>query len=417
MATQSRVTDAVTLAHPEAVDPIVDFVKSADVVLLGEGTHGTQEFYQTRAAITRQLIEKHGFEAVATEADWPDSYRASRYAVGCSNDKDAAQALNGFYRFPQWMWRNTVIVELIEWLARFNTTQKGERRAVGFYGLDLYSLNASREAVLEYLDKIDPEAAGRARKRYECFGHAQVDPQRYGYEAAFGIRKSCKESAVAQLVELAQHTQRQLDTSEPDSGLAAFYAEQNARVVRDAELYYRTMFQEDERAWNVRDRHMMETLERLVGWLRMTGTGKVVVWAHNSHLGDARATEMGKRGQLSLGQLVREKWGDRSKNIGFTTYTGTVLAASRWGGPDRSEVRAEFTTERLERAIGVIYLPQTERASHYFYANLPSQFDAVVHFGHTTALQALPQISGAESMKVVKYEHVLLTKSRHVWTK
>ncbi len=415
-------SEVMALAGPEDVACIVDFLKDAEVVLLGEATHGTQEFYQVRANITRALIAQHGFSALAVEADWPDSYRASRYAAGRGSDQNAKQALIGFQRFPQWMWRNVVVTEFIEWLRCFNTKSKNLKSAVGFYGIDLYSLSASQEAVLCYLESVDPDYAARARLRYQCFDHGIIDPQRYGYETALGLRKNCEDEAVAQLIELIKHTHRWLDEADSGCNQAAFYAEQNARVVCNAEAYYRAMFRPGPASWNLRDLHMMETLERLREQMRISGqaNAKVIVWAHNSHLGDARATEMGRQGQLNLGQLVKQRWGDRAKNVGFTTHSGTVIAASEWNGPwevknvrpsrpDSHErvlqeigfdtfflplssseaVHTEFATERLERAIGVIYLPHSERASHYFYANLSAQFDAVIHFNRTTALKPL----------------------------
>jgi len=413
-------------------------------VLLGEATHGTQEFYLARAAITKDLVAKHGFEAVAIEADWPNSYRANQYVMGCgSRDANAQEALSGFCRFPRWMWMNTVVAEFIEWLREHNKPRQANRR-VGFYGLDLYSLTASRRAVIDYLDKVDSGAAERARRRYECFDHVGKDPQRYGLEVATGVRGRGKSGVVAQLVEMLRNTQEQLERyttegTEDHGSAAAFYAEQNARVVKNAEEYYTSMFDVSRESWNVRDTHMMETLERLVGWIRVRdgGHGKVVVWAHNSHLGDCRATQMGRQGnQLNLGQLVREKWGKRCKNIGFTTYTGTVMAADDWGAPGKvkkvvparedsfewalnqrgesfflplareeacEEVEQDLGGEKLERAIGVIYLPHIERTSHYFYAELTRQFDGVVHFRKTSALKPL-EAGRIKSKKAVEGE-------------
>jgi erythromycin esterase-like protein len=274
------------------------------------------------------------------------------------------------------------------------------------------------------MDGVDRDAAARARTRYKCFDHGIIDPQRYGYEAAYGIRENCENSVTKQLVELMNHAQRLLTSDSKDNAQAAFYAEQNARVVRNAEAYYRAMFLSNSNSWNLRDKHMSETLERLCTQLRAThqGIGKVIVWAHNSHLGDARATDMRRRGQLNLGQLVRQKWGDRVKNLGFTTHTGTVIAANEWNAPwsvknvrpSRSdshervledtgipafflpfegsgEMHAAFSAKRLERAIGVIYRPESEMMSHYFYANLYAQFDAVVHFSRTRALLPLDE--------------------------
>jgi erythromycin esterase-like protein len=389
-------------------------------VLLGEASHGTHEFYRERAQITKRLIREKGFTAVAVEADWPDAYRVNRYVRGRGDDVEAIDALGGFRRFPAWMWRNADVLDFVGWLRAHNDETGTGRPGAGFYGLDLYSLHASMEAVLAYLDKVDPDAAGRARARYACFDNYGEDTQAYGFASGLGLGPSCEQEVITQLVDLRRSA---AEYALRDGRIAAddyFYAEQNARLVRDAEQYYRTMYRGEVSSWNLRDRHMAETLDALVEYLgQKGGTPKVVVWAHNSHLGDARATQMGARGEWNVGQLVREGHGRDAVSVGFTTYDGTVTASSNWDAPAerkrvrpalrgsyealfhdvgpgrfllclRGDDRVEGLREpRLERAIGVIYRPETERASHYFPANLPAQFDAVLHFDRTRAVEPL----------------------------
>jgi erythromycin esterase-like protein len=405
-------------------DSLLDLVGDAQFVLLGEASHGTAEFYRERAEITKRLLVEKHFAAVAVEADWPDAYRVNRYVRGAADDASADAALAGFKRFPTWMWRNAEVLDFVAWLRGHNDALKDEARKAGFYGLDLYSLNLSMQAVLEYLDKVDPEAARRARYRYGCFEQFGEDPQAYGYAASFGLGESCEQQVVAQLVELRRAA---ADYARRDGRVAAdelFYAEQNARLVQNAERYYRAMFQGRVSSWNLRDRHMAETLEALARNLDRPGRpARIVVWAHNSHLGDARATEMGEGGELNVGQLVRQSHGDRAMLVGFTTYTGAVTAASEWDGPaERKRVRPalpgsweavfhaaglprfllplrgrrDWETPRLERAIGVIYRPETERASHYFHARLSRQFDAVLHFDETGAVRPLERTAAPE---------------------
>jgi erythromycin esterase-like protein len=401
-------------------DPLVEFAGEASRVLLGEASHGTHDFYRQRAEITKRLIKEKGFTAVAVEADWPDAYRVNRYVRGESPDADAAEALSGFRRFPTWMWRNADVLDFVGWLRAHNETLPPTSR-VGFYGLDLYSLHASIDAVLRYLEKVDPDAAGRARYRYGCFEQFGEDTQAYGYAASFGLAPKCEEDVVRQLVEMRR---RAADYANRDGRIARdeyFFAEQNARLVQNAERYYRTMFTGRVSSWNLRDTHMAETLEALAGFLRGEGQApKIAVWAHNSHVGDARATELGQSGELNIGQLVRERSGSDSFLIGFTTYTGTVTASSDWDAPaelkrvrpalsgsyealfhdvgiprfllmlgDESRAAAELSEPRLERAIGVIYRPESERLSHYFHARLMRQFDAVLHFDETRAVEPL----------------------------
>jgi erythromycin esterase-like protein/predicted phosphoribosyltransferase len=283
-------------------DPLMELIGDARFVLLGEASHGTHEFYRERAQITKRLIEEKDFTAVAVEADWPDAYRVNRYVRGAGADVDAEEALTDFRRFPRWMWRNTDVVEFLEWLRAYNDTLSPSARKAGFYGLDLYSLHAAMKAVIQYLERVDPDAAKRARARYACFDHFGPEPQVYGFIAATDRSKSCRDEVVSQLVELRR---RATEYARRDGRIAEdelFYAEQNARMVKNAEEYYRSMFFEEVSSWNLRDSHMVETLDALVAHLgRQDGRAKIVVWAHNSHLGDAQATEMGQRGELNVG--------------------------------------------------------------------------------------------------------------------
>jgi erythromycin esterase-like protein len=398
-------------------DPLLKRIGRARFVLIGEASHGTHEFYRLRAQITKRLIAEKGFNAVAVEADWPDAYRVNQFVRSQTKNQDAVDALAGFQRFPAWMWRNADVLDFIGWLRNYN--EHHPSKSAGFYGLDLYSLQASMRAVLDFLDKVDPEAARRARYRYACFEHFGEDSQAYGYAASSGLAKSCENEAVSQWMEMhrrAADLARRDGRAFPDE---FFFAEQNARLVKNAEEYYRAMFRERISSWNLRDTHMVETLDALVQHLGGKDA-KIVVWAHNSHLGDARATEIGQQGELNVGQLVRQKYGKEAVLVGFSTYTGTVTAASQWDGPaERKYVRPALPGSyewlfhrsgipnfllllddnqgatsllrqpRLERAIGVIYMPQSERVSHYFHAQLPDQFDAVLHFDETRAVEPL----------------------------
>ncbi len=406
-------------------DPLLELIGDARLVLLGEATHGTHEFYRERAQITKRLILEKGFTGIAVEADWPDAYRVNRYVRGQGSDAEAIDALAGFQRFPSWMWRNADVLDFVGWLRAHNDSLSSSDAKTGFYGLDLYSLHASIQAVLTYLDKVDPEGARRARYRYSCFDNFGEDPQEYGYTTGLGLSPTCESEVIEQLLDLQR---RAAEYARRDGLVAAedfFFAEQNARLVKDAEQYYRSMFRGRVSSWNLRDRHMAETLEELVRFCeKRYGHAKFVVWAHNSHVGDARVTHMGRVGELNVGQLVRERHARDSVLIGFTTYTGTVTAASNWGGPaerksirpalpesyealfhsagvprfllklrDNSAVVHGLSEPMLERAIGVIYLPESELASHYFYASLPRQFDAVLHFDQTRAVEPLERTS------------------------
>lgn len=402
-------------------DPLMEFIGDARFVLIGEASHGTHEFYRERAQITKRLIEEKGFDAVAVEADFPDAYRVNRYVRGVGPDGGAVESLSGFKRFPAWMWRNADILDFVGWLRSHNDDLRQDENKIGFYGLDLYSLHTSIEAVLTYLAKIDPIGAERARERYACFDHFGEDTQVYGYATNMGLAESCEQEVIAQLIEL---NRRAAELASLDGRVARddfFFAEQNARLVKNAEQYYRLMYRSDVSSWNLRDHHMAETLFALEKHLsENVGPAKIVVWEHNSHLGDARATEMSRRGELNVGQLVRERLGKDAVLIGFTTYFGTVTAASNWGEAaerkrvrtalpgsfeslfhetgiprslllmtDEGRARSVLREPLLERAIGVIYRPETERQSHYFRASLSDQFDAVIHIDETRAVEPL----------------------------
>jgi len=394
--------------------PLLDQIDDARVVLLGEATHGTSEFYRMRTRITAELVMRRGFNMVAIEGDWPDAARVDHHVRGL---KFPLRDDLTFTRFPAWMWRNREVVELITWLKSHNEVVEDPRRRVGFHGLDLYSLYKSLDAVLHYLDDVDPKAAKIARERYACLSPWERDPALYGRAAITEGYARCERPVVDVLRDLLEH---RLDYATAD-GDRFFDAASNAHLVAAAEEYYRVMYYGGPASWNLRDQHMFDTLERLLSF--RGPDSKAVVWAHNSHVGDARATEMGAaRGEHNIGQLCRQAFGDEAFSIGFGTHTGTVAAATDWDGPmqikrvrpshpasyerlchdagvaafllalrypARDSVREELGSPRLERAIGVIYRPETELQSHYFQAALPWQFDAYVWFNETRAVEAL----------------------------
>jgi len=399
-------------AGPFDLAALLRRVGDARVVLLGEATHGTAEFYELRAAITRALVLEQGFDVVAVEADWPDAARIDHYARALDVPPAEWQA---FARFPTWMWRNREFRAFVDWLHAHNAGLPLERR-VRFAGLDLYALYTSTAAVLDYLDDVDPESAAVARERYACLTPWQSDPAAYGRAALTGAYRSCEPEVVRMLTDLLA---RRADYARGGDE-RWFDSVQNARLVAGAESYYRTMYYGAHESWNLRDRHMYHTLMRL---LEFHGPrSRAVVWEHNSHVGDASATEMAARGELNIGQLCRQQFRDEVYSIGFGTDHGTVACASYWDGPlevksvrpshpdsyerlfhdtgERSfflplraagdpELRRLLTEPRLERAIGVIYRPETERASHYFHAVLPHQFDELVWLDETRAVAPL----------------------------
>jgi erythromycin esterase-like protein len=407
----------------EAAEPLPDlddpgfahlFDRFADrrVVLLGEASHGTSEFYRARAAITRRLVAEHGFTLIAVEADWPDAAAVDRH-VRHRPPRPGAEP--PFQRFPTWMWRNTDVAALVDWLREHNAGVGEPRRRAGFYGLDIYNMGGSIAAVLAYLDEVDPEAAAVARERYGCLTPWQGEPSTYGRAVLTAGYGRCEQAVTDQLRELLR---RRIDYVARDHE-GFLDAAQNARLVASAERYYRIMYYGGAESWNLRDTHMFETLCHL---LEAHGAdAKAVVWAHNSHIGDARHTEMGiVREELNIGQLCRERFGEEVALVGFGTHTGTVAAASDWGGdmevkrvrPSHRDsyerlchdagvpaflldlrrdeaLRRRLLGPRLERFIGVVYRPDTERTSHYADASLPGQFDAFVWLDETSAVTPL----------------------------
>jgi protein-L-isoaspartate(D-aspartate) O-methyltransferase len=394
------------------LDPLMNRIGSARIVLLGESTHGSSEFYRMRERITRELIVKKGFRFVAVEADWPDAARVDHYV---RHFQYPPSEWTAFARFPTWMWRNTEVRDFVSWLRKHNGTVEKNAR-VAFHGLDLYSLYDSIRSVLNYLDEVDPQSARVARERYGCLTPWQHDPATYGHAALTGSYPICEPDVVRALSDLQAKRRAYAE----HDGERFLDAEQNARLVANAERYYRTMYYGSRASWNLRDTHMFETLKNL---LAFHGAGsKAVVWAHNSHVGNAAATEMAARGEHNIGQLCREQFAEAAYIVGFGTDSGTVAAASEWNGPmEVKDVRpalagsyerlchatghARFMLglrgqpglcgadglgkERLERAIGVIYRPETEMASHYFRANLPQQFDEYIWFDDTRAVTPL----------------------------
>jgi erythromycin esterase-like protein len=416
---------------PQDYDPLMDLIGDAQFVLLGEATHGTHEFYKARAEITKRLIMERGFTAVCIEGDWPDAYRVNRFVRDAGDDTEAVEALEGFKRFPTWMWRNTEVLDFVNWLRDYNGRVPADSRKTGFYGLDLYSLYASIDAVILYLERIDPQAAERARERYGCLERFEDRPESYGYAVYAGLYESCRQDVLAELLEIQRRASQYAHLDGRIAEDEYFYAEQNARVVAGAEKYYGSMLDEDVSGWNIRDTHMVDTLVRLTEHLSRYGKTKAVVWAHNSHVGNAKATSMGARHETNIGALMRDRFGEEPVLVGFTTYSGTVTAASDWHRPEeRKAVRPAredsyegffhglgvpafylalrslrphfdgFPEDRRERAIGVVYRPETELYSHYFRANMLEQFDAVVHFDTTRAVEPLERSTRWEAGEV-----------------
>ncbi|UQN09096.1 erythromycin esterase family protein [Deinococcus sp. QL22] len=400
--------------QPHALNPVIQAARTANVVLIGEATHGTHEFYRTRADITKRLITEQGFDAVVIEGDWPEAQRVNRYVRGQGPDRTPEQALAAFERFPRWMWRNVVVRDFVGWLRTRNASQPGSMAA--FYGMDLYSLRGSRREVLRGLSILDPALARRAESRYGCLN--ALDPA-LPDDPAVSVAiaaQTCAQNVEDVFAEVRQLVtgRRRLPGAAPE---VLFDLEQNARVVKNAVNYERASLNllGGGSSWNVRDQHMTETLEAIRAHL--APGAKIVVWAHNSHLGDARATEMARQNEVNVGQLVRQRYGKDALLIGMTTHTGSVTAAPEWNLPGRlMQIRPSLegsyerlfhdtgipnflldlrrapqglVQDRLERAIGVQYVPASERLSHYFLASLPRQFDLVLHFDVTRALTPL----------------------------
>lgn len=404
------------LEHPlrtaDDLNPLLERIGDARFVLLGEASHGTHEYYTWRTEISKRLIEEKGFSFVAVEGDWPDCYRVNRWVKEETDARETArEVLGAFERWPTWMWGNEEIVELAEWLRRHNRDRPESRKA-GFYGLDVYSLWESMAAVQQYLQRVDPEAAARARRAYRCFDPYEEDVQQYAMATAL-VPTSCEDEALAILTEL----RRKAPEYREDSREAFFNAEQNALAVRGAELYYRTMVRGGSASWNVRDHHMIDTLARLVE--HHGPRAKAIVWEHNTHIGDARATDMAGAGMVNVGQLAREQWGDDDVVlVGFGSYQGSVIAGEGWGAPmqrmpvpparagsweallhtagshDRLLIFGEDEPEAMReprghRAIGVVYNPAHERYGNYVPTVLPLRYDAFLYLDQTRALQPL----------------------------
>jgi erythromycin esterase-like protein len=445
MSQSTRSTDSTGLieavratAHPlngsaQDYDPLLDLIGDARIVLLGAASHGTHEFYRGRAEITKRLIQEKIFAAVAVEADWPDAYRVNRYVGGMNDDADAVEALGGFSRFPAWMWRNTDVVEFVNWLRAYNDRLQDGAAKVGFYGLDLYSLRASRQAVIKYLDKVDARARDRVRAQYACFDNFGDNARVYGVFG--GIGRPCRDAAVAGVVELQQsHAVREARRKNLESEEEYFNALQNARVVRNAEGVYGAMYRSQAPAWNLREQDMAVSLDDLMAHLSRQGNrAKIAVWAHSSHLGDGRATEKREDRLVTVGQLLRQQHGAETVLVAFTTHRGTVTAASEWDGPPEikklrpafsgsfealfhdtqiarfmissrghEKVLEVFRKDRPERSIGAIYhseTPEAERAAHYFIACLAEQFDAVLYFDETRAIEPLEFTRGETTVE------------------
>ncbi|MDZ7767915.1 MAG: protein-L-isoaspartate(D-aspartate) O-methyltransferase [Woeseiaceae bacterium] len=401
------------------LDPLMDRIGTARVVLIGEASHGTSDFYRMRNRITAELITRKGFRAVAIEGDWPDAARIDHHV---RHFDYAPSEWTAFARFPTWMWRNQDVREFVDWLRIHNSNlDPGKRTA--FYGLDLYSLYSSIRAVLEYLDDVDPDTAALARERYGCLTPWQTDPATYGRAALRGSFRNCENDVVQMLVEISQ---KRREYAEHD-GERFLDALQNAKLVANAERYYRIMYYGSRSSWNLRDTYMFETLEALRSY--HWPDNKIVVWAHNSHVGDAGATEMSARGELNIGHLCRKAFGQDVYSIGMGTDSGTVAAASDWDGPMEiktvrpavvrsyerlfhettlpgfllslrgapADVSDGLSKSRLERAIGVIYRPETELASHYFEAVLPRQFDEYIWLDETRAVEPI-EVAELEGM-------------------
>ena len=409
------------VTDPHFCEKLSELIGDARLVLMGEATHGTREFYQARIALSQYLIQNKGFQAIAIEGDWTSVYPLHRFCQGAAEIAEIHKAFSGIKRFPRWMWRNTTIVGFLEWLKIRNSMAKIPAEKVAFYGLDLYCLHDAAQAVIDYLKIYHPEAMNEAIRRYACFDHVGGKLEHYGYLVKTKFKESCVKEVTAQLLEMQRLVYQNIGASLEDKE-RQFYALQNARVVKNAENYYQSLFEPHHVTWNIRDQHMADTLQNIIAHLESIHNvpAKVIVWAHNSHVGDARATEMSYHNEINLGQLVRERFGKETFLLGFSTATGTVTAASKWNGEahikkvqlplpgsyewlfhqakdedfilnlrDDKPLITLLKSSQLQRAIGVIYLPESERDSHYYFSHLPNQFDAIVHLDKTHAIVPL----------------------------
>ncbi|HYF97794.1 MAG TPA: erythromycin esterase family protein [Coxiellaceae bacterium] len=410
-----------SMDEPNTFDSLIKLVGDSRIVLMGEASHGTEEFYNARIELTKRLILENEFNAIAIEADWTSAIPICHYLKGISEDS-AEDSLSEFKRFPEWMWRNTTIPPFLQWLRNHNDGYSSDQAKIGLYGLDLYCLNNSMQAVIDYLKHYDEAAANIAMQRYACFDHHVADPQQYVYLVENKLKTPCVKEVSNQFLDMQHLAFTRLTKNLSDKTDALFYALQNARLVKNAEHYYRALFESNQLSWNIRDQHMAETVQNLIAYLedKLNKPAKIIVWAHNSHVGDARATEMSAKGELNLGQIVREQFNLSSCLIGFSTYSGKVTAADNWGSEGqcktiqpalrgsyefllhnlhmknfslnlRKDVRVNelLLAPQLQRTIGVIYRPDSERMSHYYFSRLPYQFDALVHFDRSTAIKPI----------------------------
>lgn len=415
-------TKAIALTGSSAdYEELLEAIGDRSIVLLGESTHGTHEFYEARAAITRRLIEEKGFSALALEADGPDCQPVNQFIQGTSTTEDPVSAMSRLQRFPMWMWRNREMLELISWLKSHNH-RPTTKHQISVFGLDLFNLSAALREVIAFLDRNDMEAADRARRLYACFDYTDQNPARYGRHVRTGSKASCEKEVIEVLRDLPEA--HRLKSRKDDE---LFFVRENAECVVSAEAYYRNLFNPLVNTWNIRARHMTMTVERIRRYLELKNRpAKVIVWAHNSHIGDCRATDMCHGGQWNLGELLRKRFSDQTFHVGFTTYQGRVQSAANWNHPPKPHLMppalagsyehvfhasglpnfllltrstrssTPLEEERLERAIGVIYSQETDRLSHYLNARLARQFDAVLHFDHSTPVQPLDLESRTE---------------------
>lgn len=400
--------------RPDEFDQVLDLIGDVPLVMLGEGSHGTHEFYETRQRITQRLIAEKGFRAIAIEGDWPNAASVDRFVKGGFGT--ARSSLDAFKSYPTWMWGNQDVLGFVRWLRDFNQALPDGQPRCGFYGLDLYSMFSSMEAVISYLERVDPDAAEAARQRFACFEPVNANMQVYAMLVHAGGLQSCEKQVLAVLDDLRQ---RREDFARQSPDYAFFSAEQNVLLTKAAENFYLAMLRGDPDSWNVRDCYMFDTLQRLRGHLG--ADTKIVVWAHNTHVGDYRATEEASQGYVNLGQLSREHFGDQVFLLGFGTHRGTVTASTAWGGPPelkevppamagtyedlfhqiglprlllplknlRGQPAASLLDRRHERAIGVVYNPGYERFGNYFRANLADQFDSYIFVDRTSAVKPI----------------------------
>lgn len=410
------------------LDVLIEEIGDARVVMLGEASHGTSEYYTWRTAISRRLIEDKGFSFIAVEGDWPECYAVNRFVKGYQNSgRKIADVLEVYRRWPTWMWANWEVAALIEWIRDFNHLRT-VREKIGFFGLDVYSLWESLEQVLKYMEQRNGKAAEAARNAVRCFEPFHRDPQTYAHATAF-VPTDCEDEVVQMLEQVSRRPVY------PDDPEHEFNTTQNALVAVNAEKYYRAMIRGGANSWNVRDTHMMETLDRL---LEFHGPdAKAIIWEHNTHIGDARYTDMANDGMFNIGQLARERYGRGAvKLVGFGTYQGSVIAGKSWGAPMQKmdvppaqegsweHMLHEMSTEDKiilsrdlkevpelkrhipHRAIGVVYDPKFEQLGNYVPTIIPERYDAFLYFDETEGVHPLHmKIRGAKEPELYPWNY------------